>query len=300
MSPPSANGITDEPDLVGVGMIVDDDFADMFGGFRLRAWMYWPQDAEKRQQYLVTSGAGILGRLQDAGLMHDAVDQLDDVILKDLPPSEIEEKRQLWEPNKDNLQAAAHWHLDRAVNSDLFVASGGHAAVAAAPGKAAIEKSIAEEGGRYGAACGEVLAYVLSLATCHPGSQPSLNRALHVFKERAKAETRTIPPRDELGTMWKKWCGIAPLWAAMSLVQTTMPKGAFLDLDDASQRLKVLGYCRFITRWALAFQAARASAPLIARSAAIVFSKAPTNTPVQVPSLSARQIAWAKAYAVRA
>ena len=69
-------------------------------------------------------------------------------------------------------------------------------------------------GGKYGAACGEILLNIATLRRHHPNFRASKNLATHIMVCRAKHESRTIPAERDRKTMWEKWGPVAPLWAA--------------------------------------------------------------------------------------
>jgi hypothetical protein len=141
---------------------------------RLLAHMVWLDNADAKEDYLVTVGG--IGKQAAKNLGAEAaVAELDELYLQ---------------PN------------------------GGDGRLAHARGVDLIRQDAMAAGGKYGIACGEILFNIATLDTHHREFRASKNLAIHIMVCRAKHEGRDIPAERDRKTMWEDWGPVAPLWAA--------------------------------------------------------------------------------------
>jgi hypothetical protein len=105
-----------------------------------------------------------------------------------------------------------HAEIKIDIERHYFRPHGGMAGLLHAPRLEDILRGAEPAGGKFGAACGELLCYIVMIDQHHPDLQPSLGLAMEIMEHSAKAEGRTIPADRPRKEMWQTWRGIAPYW----------------------------------------------------------------------------------------
>lgn len=184
------------------------------------------------------------------------------------------------------------------IDQGLAEPHGGELGIANAMGREALFASASRQGGLYGAACGEILSYIVSMNVHHPELKPSINKATEILKAQAKRDGREIPPERDHTTMWTEWWGTAPLWAAeLMLTQKFGPN--YIKIDDFGPRHLIIAGANTLTQWCLRFKPKGSAKTLLAQDKSIHFAKALPAPALTARKLTDEQVKWAQSYRVR-
>ena len=279
--------------------VVRIDLESRFAGWQVMAIMHWPNDQLARNNFLVTVAAEAMQHVQDE--LPRRVDRmLPDIAARVAATSgfPIEIARVLVAAQASPaLVEAAVSTITVEIDSGLFRPSGGYGRVAAADGREAIEK--AAEGQRaFGGACGILLTYIVRLVEHHPDIPASLNRAIHIWVNRAKKEGRTIPAERSRKTMWTRWGGVSPLWAAGAFcyAAATARGAPHLTYHDPDFRREMISVSLWLADFAVRFKAAGARTPLLSENKVVrVDCKLDVLRP-EIPPLTDEELTWARGY----
>jgi hypothetical protein len=179
----------------------ESDLKSPFGGFYLLSTMLWPFNPEKRREFLVTVAALMFDKVKTKfGHLEQNLREFAAKIAT-LTGSSAEEVQVELSTGAWALISATRGTFIKEINQLLFEPSGGFSGVANAIGTDAIMKIGRDDGRRYGAACGELLVYVITLREHHPKLKgrsgrvirPSLNVAIHIMRQSAEREGRNMP-----------------------------------------------------------------------------------------------------------
>jgi hypothetical protein len=195
----------------------------------LEAIRHWPHDPVARKNYLTTyAQVRIEETSREAAQAGAAI--LRRKLAQALPEGTSE-------CDANPFAASVHAEVARGVEwaqanaragieHDLLEPHGGYARLREAPGVKAL-RAAKQANRKLGAACGEILVYILIMKTHHRDEfEASINRARKIMEKTAQEEGRahTLPPKRLRTTMWKTWQAVAPLWAAEALCRHAASK----------------------------------------------------------------------------
>jgi hypothetical protein len=289
--------------------VISIDPCDPFAGNFLVAALAWPQSEGDRKKALATFWADTQDRLDvDGGQRAEAEVAAALQAAADAhgcTPADI-----LALPGAREFEAEA-WRdlvagMNKAVADALLWPSGGHRAVADAPGLNVITEQ-AHQAQRSGAIVGQALCLIASMAHLHPDIPASMNRTWAVMQAEALPRGGKVPEdRASLVRLWGEWCGSAPLHAAVHLWFV----GAELFAPDPRAEKEamfstprgvgtVLAWAKWFRAWGTDFRPDRARAPLLPPDTALLYDTKGVDVPAIKPllwPLSALQLAAARGY----
>jgi hypothetical protein len=279
------------------------DLGSPFGGFYLLSIMFWPFDLSKRREFLVTVAAHLLHRVESCfGDLEEKLRKFSAQIAE-LTGASVQQIRAELETKSWKLVPVVRSVFFEEIDQRLFRPSGGFAGVADAIGTAAIMQSGRVEGRKFGEACGEVLVYILGLHEHHRElvgksgrrATPSLSRGIHIMENCARDEGRTLPAEHDWKTMWPRWGGIAPLWAAAALCETAAKsRGARTpSYQDIEFRQQIVAASLWIADFAVKFRPVGATSTLLQEERVIRLQCGLDAIKPEIPPLSDKLLAYA-------
>lgn len=222
---------------------------------QLLAIMDWPHDETKRKHFLVTAAAQSMQKVEDD--IPSAADEFVDVLMREAQAAGLSIDPVALKAKAREHVAAAISSVQAEITNDLFRPSGGFGGVAAAGGSDAILTSAMDNGGKFGRACGELLAYIVMMDKHHPDLRPSIRLATHIMIEDAK-NVRDIPADRDRREMWQTWGCVAHLWAAVALVKLATGPGV-----HRVPLKQVISNARWLADFAVSFRPIRAQTTLL-------------------------------------
>jgi hypothetical protein len=260
-----------------------------------RAILCWPFDPRARTDFLLAGAAS--ARLAIGAALIQNAEQLLSERLSQLPPDTLPCVAEVLAAEYATELARKVHALRAAAEADItqryFEPYGGLAGLLNAPTKADILRSAEAAGGKYGAACGELLSYIVMIDRHHRGDlEPSLRLARHIMEESSdRGRTRDIPADRDRREMWPTWRGIAPYWAALRLARMAAGPGRH---DLSLPQLISAGHS--LTNFAIGFRPARSHAYLLPADEVIRIN--PEQQPIEplIPPLSPEELDMARTY----
>jgi hypothetical protein len=266
------------------------------GAVQLAATLCWPYDQQARTDCLLKNAASALTTIE-TGLTQRAEQLLRDR-LSQLPPETpayvAEAIAEKWATELalgvKALAAVAKADIDE----HYFWPYGGMAGLLNAPKMEDILRSSETAGGKYGAACGELLCYIVMIDRHHSDLEPSLGLATHIMVESSDhGRTRAIPADRPRREMWQAWRGIAPYWAAVALARMAAPPGLSHHHVALTQ---LIANGHWLANFAVGFKPLRSHVRLLPADEAIWINPGTTPMEPAIPALSNKQLELARGY----
>jgi hypothetical protein len=279
--------------------VVQIDLESRFAGWQVKAIMHWPNDQLARNNFLVTVAAGAMQHVQDE--LPRRVDRmLPDIASRVAATSGLPigiARALVAAQASPALVEAAVWTITVEIDWELFRPSGGYGRVAAAEGMEAIQKATKGQG-TFGAACGMLLTYIVRLATHHPDIPASLNRAIYIWVNCAKKDGRRIPAERDRKTMWTRWGGVSPLWAAGAFCYAAAkaPGSPHLTYHDPDFRREMISVSLWLADFAVRFKAIGARTPLLSEDEVVRVDCNLDAVRPEIPPLTDEELTWARSY----
>jgi hypothetical protein len=252
------------------------------------AVLCWPHDQQERTNFLLASAASAFPAIE-TGLTQRA-----EQLLRDLPSETPASDAEAIAAKLALLVNALAAGAKADIEEHYFRPHGGKAGLLNAPKMEDILRSSGTAAGMYGAACGELLCYIVMIDRHHHDLKPSLRLARHIMVESSDhGKTRDIPADRDRKEMWQTWCGIAPYWAAIALARLAAPPGLPRHQVPLGQ---LIANGHSLANFAIGFKPAHSHVWLLPPDEAVWIN--PGITPVEpaIPALSEKQLELARSF----
>lgn len=269
----------------------------------LRAIMLWPNELAARQNFLTTYAQLAIERahhelpLAGARILRRTLAQAVPVPPEEIPECEADAIAAFFAGAVAPGIEWARATVKAGIEHDLLEPYGGYARLREAPGVKALRKA-QKANGKLGAACGEMLQYVVMMETHHRDEfEASINRAREIMEKTAQQDRRGLPPKRLRTTMWKRWQAVAPLWAAEALCRhTARVRGERWLLRESLPEL--IAVSRWLINFGLTFVPKGShEGPLLREDRLVIIDcDGLSAREPEIPRLTEQQLEWARAY----
>lgn len=275
----------------GKPTVVEFDPGDEFADLMLTAVMTWPDNQERRDQFLATAAARAM-EIREEPLSPSNERKLRDSLASALPQGGglIRLPVEPW-PGR--------------IAESIYAPAGGRKRLTESPEWSKLRDDVLNAPGHSDdAIAGIMLCIIATLQRCHPEIRASLNVATAVMEQLA-GRFPAKPPASErfLKELWQRRRGYAPIWAAFILETSTNEHkhSRFpIPLTDFGFRERLIATAGWFRRFAIEFKPRGAAGELLPGGEGLDFRVGVPDQEPALPPLADELLAAARNYRVRA